>query len=186
MPYKLTSKISLILSIFVILIQVSACVYSFQVRPLSEAEIQEVLKKIGSPPITVNTIDNRMTAILYRDNIGVRCYLGSRTYRSESNTRLFSGDYKVIGSIPDTSVNLLYQWTLEHDVICLTINDKDLVQKSKSVRVIFPDKREQIVTLDGREGYIFYQKSDTFSSEAKPILIFYDQDGKEIGNITLR
>jgi hypothetical protein len=161
------------------------------VRSLTEQELQQVLATEHfsaiavehSKDVTLILFDSSKGAgtILYRAKVAVyeETHNPGATFPSNNYSRT---GFEKTGQAPSTSKVLLTSQSINEikPFVGIVIHDPALLQQIASIKIIFDNGREKIISINGKRGILYHYNSVTELCCEKAKTVFYSAAGKEI------
>lgn len=131
-------------------------------------------------PLLEQEVDGLMTAIVFRKADNVGCVLlndGRNGIASYLTSTATDGSARNRAAAPATGIHLD---AFHNDVICVTINDVQLRQRTHVIEAIFFDGTTISIPVQNQEGLIIARRFDPGSAGKKLELVLYDQHQQEL------
>jgi hypothetical protein len=150
----------------------------FGVSPLSKQQLQEFIQQQNIQSVAVEeNVGGDVTVILYKDAKEMGCYVafdgnGIRHVQSYNNFTNLAGTE--IEPVSFTLESLF----IKYDIVCLTINDKEIRDKAYTIKVIFSSGGELNVPVTNNGDMIIYREAEVDSAEVT--IIIYDANQHEL------
>lgn len=149
-------------------------------RPLSDAQLQQLLRERNIQPLDVREIDGTATAILYTTPSEIGCIVAwSRAGVSiVARTAPLNAVPRRDGAQPLAAIGMR---VFDYDLLCLTTNDPIARRRASSIELGFSSTIGATVPAYNQGNLVIWR----YDRQSHPvsIVVLYDQDGFIVGQL---